>query len=137
MSLNERIYMTQTDYQILGAVAEENQNQELVDHLEDELARAQIVADEEIPGNIVTLHSRVRILDESTSKVREVTIVPPGDPRAGEGYVSVLAPVGAAVIGLCEGQAIDWPMPSGRTGRFRVIEVIHQPEAKRKSLSRR
>lgn len=134
MSEKEKIYITEIDYEVLDAVTEQYRDSSQIDLLENELSRAQVVSDEEIPDNVVTLHSRVRILDESTTVERELTIVPPDQLRSEDGKVSVLAPLGAAVIGLSTGQGIDWPMPSGQKRRFRVVEVLHQPEAERKHV---
>jgi regulator of nucleoside diphosphate kinase len=53
----------------------------------------------------------------------------PREARDGTGCVSVLAPIGAALLGLQVGQAIDWPLPGGRTKRLRIVEVPYQPEA--------
>ncbi len=132
MSKSNSIYITETDYQVLDAVAEKYSNYSQIDLLETELSRAEVVSDDEIPDNVVTLHSRARVYDEGTSKLRDVTIVLPDESLLGDGRVSVLAPIGAAILGLSEGQVIEWPMPSGPNRRFKVIKVLYQPEAKKK-----
>jgi regulator of nucleoside diphosphate kinase len=132
MSAAERIYITESDYEIMDAALEKYPGSAQAGFLEDELARAEVVREEEIPDNVVTLHSRARVRDEATGTERELTIVPPGEPARGDGQVSVLAPLGAAIIGLSEGQVISWPLPSGRSRRFRLVKVLHQPESGRK-----
>lgn len=81
------------------------------------------------PGNVVTMNSRVVFKDEETSESREVSLVYPKDSDPQQGRISVFAPVGAALLGLSVGQTIDWPLPQGRLKRYRVVEVVYQPEA--------
>lgn len=132
MSNEAKLYFTQEDYQLLESVIEKITGFQ-GELLENELERAEVVSSDEIPDNVVTLHSRARVMDETSTKEREITVVPPSESEnASNGKVSVLAPLGAAVIGLSEGQVIDWPMPSGKSRRFRVIEVVYQPEAEKK-----
>lgn len=99
------------------------------DALYEELGRATVLAPEQIPAGLVTMNSLVRCTDDSTGKVFEVTLVYPAQADASSGKVSVLAPVGSALLGLSVGQSIDWPVPGGRTMRLRVSEVVYQPEA--------
>ena len=82
--------------------------------LEAELSRAQVVGHDEIPPGVVTMNSTVRCREESSGKEYTLTLVYPEDV-AGEGKVSILAPVGTALLGLTIGQTIDWPAPSGKT----------------------
>jgi len=97
--------------------------------LEEELTRAVVVPQSRIPSDVVTMNSRVVFEDEQTRQRREVTLVYPGAADAASQKVSVLAPVGAALLGLSVGQSIDWPLPGGRTARLRIISVLYQPEA--------
>ncbi|MEO8848595.1 MAG: nucleoside diphosphate kinase regulator [Casimicrobiaceae bacterium] len=96
--------------------------------LRAELERAIVVAPESIPSDVVTMHSQVRYMDESTKLSRQVQIVYPDDADVDRGKVSVLAPVGAALLGLTVGQSIDWTFPAGETRRLRVEHVVYQPE---------
>jgi regulator of nucleoside diphosphate kinase len=100
--------------------------------LEQELARAHVVADADIPADVVTMNSRVVCLDESSGERHEIELVYPHEADVDRGRVSVLAPVGAALLGLSAGSCIDWPLPGGRTTRVRVIAVPFQPEAARR-----
>ncbi|MFS2124889.1 nucleoside diphosphate kinase regulator [Pseudomonas sp. Pseusp97] len=96
--------------------------------LEAELARATVVGHDEIPPGVVTMNSTVRCREEGSGKEYHLTLVYPADV-GGEGKVSILAPVGTALLGLTTGQSIDWPAPSGKTLKLTLLEVEYQPEA--------
>ena len=98
------------------------------ERLQSELDRAIVVSSEAVPGDVVTMGSHVRYVDEATGLRRLVQVVYPAEANASEGKVSVLAPVGAALLGLSAGQAIEWDFPDGRR-RLRVQEIVLQPEA--------
>ncbi|MDD3650168.1 nucleoside diphosphate kinase regulator [Immundisolibacter sp.] len=105
------------------------QFREVVAALEDELVRAEVRAPEDMPPDTVTMNSRVLCVDETSGAEHVLQLVYPRDADPAQGKVSVLAPVGAALLGLSAGQAIDWPLPGGRSTRLRVLRVIDQPEA--------
>lgn len=96
--------------------------------LADELDRAQIVPPERIAGNVVTMNSRIVFEDESTGERHEVSLVYPEESDPAQGRLSVLAPVGTALLGLSAGQTIDWPLPLGELKRYRVVKIVYQPE---------
>ncbi len=100
-----------------------------VEFLEDELARARVVESPDVPRTVVTMNSRFKYVDCSTGHARTATLVYPADADATAGKLSVLAPVGCALLGLAVGQTIEWPLPSGQVRRFRIEEILHQPEA--------
>jgi regulator of nucleoside diphosphate kinase len=97
--------------------------------LDRELARAQVVPSTSIAPDVVTMNSRVRFADEDKGVPREVTLVYPRDASVNTARVSVLSPVGSALLGLKVGQAIEWPFPDGHRERYRVLAVAYQPEA--------
>ena len=97
--------------------------------LEEELGRAEVVDPTHIPPDVVTMNSTVRFTDEQTGEEQEVTLVYPAEADFTRQRVSILAPLGSALLGLRVGQAIDWPVPSGQVKRFRVLAVTQQPEA--------
>lgn len=97
-------------------------------HLRAELERAIVVPPSTVPANVVTMHSRVRYLDEASGERREIQVVYPGEADLAQGKVSVFAPVGAALLGLAVGQAIEWDFPGGARRRLRVEEIVSQPE---------
>ncbi|MCB9592870.1 MAG: nucleoside diphosphate kinase regulator [Sandaracinaceae bacterium] len=97
------------------------------DRLDAELARARIVPAAELPADVVALGTRV-IVEELTSDVRRViTLVLPRDADADEGRISVLSPVGSALLGLRTGQVIEWSVPARPKARFCIAAVLHQP----------
>jgi len=106
-----------------------------LDALRRELDRAEVVESHEIPPNVITMNSTARFVDETSGKEFELTLVYPGDTLMTHGTVSVLAPVGSALLGLSVGQSIEWPLPGGRKMTLRVLEVTYQPEATRKQPS--
>lgn len=105
--------------------------QELVgDHpLAEELERAIVVPSDRIPENTVTMNSRIIYSDESTGTTREVELVYPDEAAPMAGRISVLAPVGCALLGLSVGQSIDWNFPNGEVHRLKVERVLFQPQS--------
>lgn len=97
--------------------------------LEAELSRAQVVGHDEIAAGVVTMNSRVHCREESSGKDYHLTLVYPQDAGKAEGTVSILAPVGSALLGLSVGQQIDWPGPAGKPLKLTLLAVEYQPEA--------
>lgn len=132
MALERTIIVTRRDFDRLRSVIDgvaSERNQQAAEALDSELARARVVPPEEVPPDVVTMNSQVRFVDEATGVERLVTLVYPRDAEPSAGKISVLAPVGAALLGLKTGDSIDWPMPGGRSKRLRIVEVLWQPEA--------
>ncbi len=96
--------------------------------LEDELARAEIVDPKAIPPTVVTMNSTVKFVVESSREEFCLTLVYPKDLDASGDKISVLAPVGSALLGLSQGDEIEWPKPGGGMLRVRIQEVTYQPE---------
>ena len=97
--------------------------------LQKELDRAEtIVSHKEVPAGVVTMNSRVHCREQSSGKDYHLTLVYPQD-AGGEGCVSVLAPVGTALLGLSVGQHIDWAAPGGKVLKLTLLAVEYQPEA--------
>jgi regulator of nucleoside diphosphate kinase len=122
------IYLTQADMERLLELVDAYPGHRF-EKLEEELVRAQVVPREQIPADVVTMHSRVVFEDEGTGERREITLVYPGSADIAAGKVSVLTPVGTALLGLRVGQSMDLELPSGGKRRYRVAEVPYQPEA--------
>lgn len=99
-----------------------------MEHLEDELARAEVLAPQDIPANIVTMNAKVLITIAPAKEATEITLVYPHDFKGEKGQVNILAPIGAAIIGLAEGQEIEWPQPDGHTMKVKIEKVLYQPE---------
>jgi regulator of nucleoside diphosphate kinase len=96
--------------------------------LEDELDRAQVVEANKIRPDVVTLNSQVRVCDLDTRKVMIYEVVYPNTrPRSSADALSVLAPLGTALLGYRAGDVIEWQVPKGKR-RLKLIEVLFQPE---------
>lgn len=93
------------------------------EQLEAEIERARVVPAGEAPRDLVTMNSRVQFKDERTGRTRVVQLVYPADADAAAGRVSVLAPIGAALLGLSVGQRIEWPLPNGAMAAVEIIGV--------------
>ncbi len=94
------------------------------DYLRRELARADVVDDPAVPGDVVRIASEVTFRDDQAARTRTVTLVYPSAEDAARGHVSVLTPIGAALIGLKAGQSIDWIAPSGERRALTVLRVV-------------
>ena len=124
--MSQHIYIGATDARRLRALVEQHvhgRDAATAERLAEELDRATILDDGHVPSNVVAVGSRVRFEDEQSGKIREVVLVYPADADASAGRVSVLAPVGAALLGLRVGDRIAWPLPAGRTARIRICAV--------------
>jgi regulator of nucleoside diphosphate kinase len=99
--------------------------------LREELDRAVVVSAEETPADVVTMRTLVRIRDLKSGMQGDYTLVYPWEADVDSNRVSVLAPLGTALLGYREGDQIDWRMPGG-VRRLRVEKILHQPEAKQR-----
>ena len=97
--------------------------------LQEELDRAEIRDPADMPPDVVTMNSTVRFKMQNSGSEFCLTLVYPKDAQGDESKISVLAPVGSALLGLSVGQTIDWTAPGGRKLRLRVTAVHYQPEA--------
>lgn len=96
--------------------------------LESELDGAVVVPRAQLPADVVSLNATVEFEDESTRRRQVVQLVLPARADPGRGRVSVVAPVGAALLGLKVGQSLDWPVPRG-TVRVRILRVVQAFQA--------
>lgn len=96
--------------------------------LRAELDRAEIVEPAAVPPTVVTMNSRVRFSIAGSSEQFSQTLVYPKDADGSGDRISVLAPIGSALLGLSVGDSIDWPRPGGGVSRVRIEEVLYQPE---------
>jgi regulator of nucleoside diphosphate kinase len=123
-----QIYLTQNDMERLLRLVDAQPGERL-EKLEGELVRATVVPREKIPADVVTMNSRVIFENETTHERREITLVYPENADIDTGRISVLVPIGTALLGLRVGQSIDWELPGGEEQRYRIVEVPYQPEA--------
>jgi regulator of nucleoside diphosphate kinase len=103
-------------------------NRRYLDRLEGELERAEVVNPNDIPKDVVTMRSTVGLKDMDNGNEMVYSLVFPSEADVDKGKVSVLAPVGTAMIGYRVGDVIEWEVPSGLR-RLKVVEIIYQPEA--------
>lgn len=128
MHTNEQhIIVSELDLERLQRLVEQ-EGTRAAEELEAELQRAIVLPQREIPADVVTMNSDVIYEDCSTGARRTVKVVFPSEADAGRGRISVLAPIGSALLGLRIGQEIDWQLPAGPR-RIRVVEIRYQPEA--------
>ncbi len=125
--MRQHLIITKTDLERLQPVLDQHDTP-ASDSLASELHRAVIVESRAVPPDVVTMNSDVVYEDLATGVRRHVKVVYPKDSDASRGHVSVLAPIGSALLGLRVDQTIDWQVPSG-TKRIRVLEIRYQPEA--------
>ncbi|HLP73161.1 MAG TPA: nucleoside diphosphate kinase regulator [Bacteroidales bacterium] len=98
------------------------------DNLINELHSALIVDPHEVPGDVVTMNSIVRISFLDSNKSMQFQIVYPGGANIKENKISIFSPVATALIGYKAGDEIEWIVPSGLT-KIRIDEIVYQPEA--------
>ncbi len=131
--MERTVYITDYDYKRLELLLDimnsvpQNRRDDL-SCLENELETCRVVAPDEMPGNVVTLNSRVKYLDLDTSQEKIVTLVFPSNADQSTGRISVTTPMGAAILGYAEGDVVAWKVYSGRK-TIRIEEVLYQPEA--------
>ncbi len=103
-------------------------DEEHIATLEQELERATELEARDTPPDLITMNTRVRVADLESGECDEYTLVYPAEADVASNKVSVLAPLGTALLGYREGDQVDWLMP-GRVRHLRVEKVLHQPEA--------
>ena len=96
--------------------------------LEAELERAEIRPSKDMPDNVVTMNSEVRFRMSSSNEEFTLRLVYPKDADGSAGKISILAPVGGALLGLAQGDEIEWPGPGGGIVKVRIEDIIYQPE---------
>lgn len=134
----KQIYLTESDFERISGVLRSNWLRDREDvgdlsRLRDELHRALVVKSTEIPSDVVTMNSRVRLRDLDSGDAVVFSLVYPSlahrpGADAPEMTVSVLAPVGTAILGYRVGDTIEWKVPAG-VRRLKVEDVLFQPEA--------
>ena len=127
------IYITEHDLKrlrelIAEAKQVEHRGNEYLDSLDAELARGKVVAPTEVPSDVVTMNSRVRLVDLDTHEEMVYTLVFPQEADITQSKISVLAPIGTAMLGYRVGDTFSWRVPDG-VRRLQVKEVLYQPEA--------
>jgi regulator of nucleoside diphosphate kinase len=94
----------------------------------DELARADLVEPQDMPPGVVTMNSTVRFEIDEPDEQFCLTLAYPKDMEQVPNGISILTPIGTALLGLSVGDQIDWPRPDGQWLKVRLLEVLYQPE---------
>lgn len=121
------IIVTESDARRLRGLLAARRESELrdeahLDELELELERALLVAADSVPPDVVVMDSSVRVRDLSNDEPRDYTLVYPAEADLESGHISVLAPLGTALLGFREGDEVEWLMPGGLR-RLRIEQV--------------
>lgn len=90
---------------------------------------AEQVRPQDVPPDVITMLTRVRVADPASGSERSLTLVYPPEADAGQGLISVLSPLGASLLGLRVGETAHWPGRDGKEGALLVRAIEHQPEA--------
>ena len=132
MAERRTIVITEADYDRLKHLVESplyrTTHAMLLMVLKDELDRGEVVAAGRVPKGVVTMHSRVRVRDLADDETETYSLVYPDEADINEGKLSVLAPLGTALLGTRAGDEVEFDAPAG-TRRLKVERVLYQPEA--------
>jgi regulator of nucleoside diphosphate kinase len=96
--------------------------------LAEEIEKASVVQSNQIPSDVITLNSTARLVDRKTDEEMLYTLVFPEDADISQGKISILAPIGTAMLGYKVGDTFEWDTPGGKR-IIRVKEILYQPEA--------
>ena len=130
---NRQIYVTANDFNRLNellAVAKTFNYRDRNDlkSLEAELRRAKIVESRDVPKTVVTMRTKLRFKDLDDGTQTEVALVYPTEADINAGKISVISPIGTALLGYAKGDTIEWAVPAG-TRRIKIMDILYQPEA--------
>ena len=130
---SKAIQITEIDFDRLQRLVEKVSHtylrrRDYLAHLQAELERAQVVCPEAVSDVVITMNSTAVLLDMDTQQEETYTLVFPENADANQGYISVLAPIGMAMMGYRVGDTFEWPVPDGMR-RLLVKEILYQPEA--------
>lgn len=127
------IYVTEFDQKRLSSLLNgvrslNNKDRDYMTRLEQELERAQIVLPRDIPNDVVTMNSQARIRDLDSDEEMVFTLVFPVEADYERGRLSVIAPIGTALLGYRAGDTVEWEVPGG-VRRLKIEQVLYQPES--------
>ena len=111
---------------LIDAATEKDQM--VAELLQDELSHGEIVNPEEIPDNVVSMNSQIQFTDLMRNQQMVRTLVYPHSLGNPEDAISIMAPIGASLLGVKVGDTIDWPLPNRQATRLRVDAILWQPE---------
>lgn len=111
-----------------SATIQQGPDRDRLAELRSEIERAVIVEPGDVPANVATMRSRLRVLDLGTGERHEYELVYPNEADITKGLISILAPIGTALLGFRAGDTVEWPVPSG-TRKLKIEAVLYQPES--------
>lgn len=119
------IYISERDYERISGLAlrMEQRQPELAKLILDEIDRANVRPESDLPDDVVRIGSDVEFQDDRAGDRRRLRLVMPGEADIEAGRISVMTPVGAGLIGMSVGREISWPTPDGRPRVLRILEV--------------
>ncbi|MBU7006998.1 nucleoside diphosphate kinase regulator [Phosphitispora fastidiosa] len=131
--MNRQIFITEVDKNRLQKLIDEVKeftpgNKGYLENLERELSRALVVDSKMVPPDVITMNSKVVLKDLESGEEMTYTLVYPADAELLENKVSVMAPIGTAILGYSVGNVIEWEVPGGMV-QLRVERILYQPEA--------
>lgn len=131
--MERKIYITEVDKMRLEELIEvadvtDNRHRQNLEALADELDKAEVVPSKAVPPDVVTMNSKVVLRDIDTSEEMIYSLVFPRDANLEAGAISVLAPIGTAILGYATGDVVEWTVPSGMR-RIKIEKILYQPEA--------
>lgn len=128
-AITRSIFLTFADMKRLERLVESARaGREDLRQLQQELALATVVEAADLPADVITMNSQARLQDIDTGEEMTYTLVFPDRASVEEDRISVLAPIGTAMLGQREGDEFEWEVPDGKV-RLRVLKVLYQPEA--------
>jgi regulator of nucleoside diphosphate kinase len=124
---NSRLVLAKEDYEIIMSYVKRGLptisfNRQDAEELEIELKKAKVVAREELPHDVVRLNSTVTIKEEKENKIMELTVVTPEKANIKQRLISIMSPIGTALIGFRKGQQVKWKVPAGKK-TFTIMNV--------------
>ena len=127
------IYVTEFDLKRLndlvnGAWSWNKKDRNYLTRLDEELDRAHVISPQEVQGDVVTMNSQARIRDLDSDEEMVFTLVFPAEADYVRGRLSILAPIGMALLGYRAGDTVEWEVPAG-VRRLKIEQVLYQPEA--------
>jgi len=127
------IYITDSDKKRLKQLIRDarvfgSEHEIYLEKLEGELSRGKVVKSKEIPKDVITMNSKIRFKDLATREEMIYSLVFPDSADPDQNKISILAPIGTALLGYKVGDVIEWKVPAGLR-KLKVLEVLYQPEA--------
>jgi regulator of nucleoside diphosphate kinase len=127
--IKDQLILTKDDYKLLtsymsGRGQKTSFDRKNAEGLQAELKKARLVSPDDFPVDVVRLNSKVKIKAENSDKIMELTLVTPDKANIKNKQISIMAPIGTALIGFRQGRKVKWQVPGGKT-TFTILEVVN------------